>query len=77
MSPVFDEAKYRALLEKLEVSEVKISDIDESLRIDSWQCPEFCAHFILTDYQNHVRFVYYITKIPFYKRDIDEFPILS
>ena len=35
MSPVFDEAKYRALLEKLEVSEVKISDIDESLRIDS------------------------------------------
>ena len=42
-----------------------------------WQCPEFCAHFILTDYQNHVRFVYYITKIPFYKRDIDEFPILS
>ena len=42
-----------------------------------WQCPKFCAHFILTDYQNHVRFVYYITKIPFYKRDIDEFPILS
>ena len=43
----------------------------------TWQCPKFCAHFILTDYQNHVRFVYYITKIPFYKRDIDEFPILS
>jgi hypothetical protein len=41
------------------------------------QCPKFCAHFILTDYQNHVRFVYYITKIPFYKRDIDVFPILS
>lgn len=35
MSPVFDEAKYRALLEKLEISEVRKSKIDENLRIDS------------------------------------------
>ena len=35
MSPVFDEEKYRALLGNLEISEVRLSDIDESLRIDS------------------------------------------
>lgn len=35
MSPVFDEAKYRALLEKLEVSEVNIADMDLNDRIDA------------------------------------------
>ena len=35
MSPVFDEAKYRALLEKLEVSEVNLNDLEFSWRIDA------------------------------------------
>ena len=35
MSPVFDEAKYRALLEKLEISEVNLSDLEKSIRLDS------------------------------------------
>ena len=35
MSPVFDEAKYRALLEKLEISEVNIADMNLNDRIDA------------------------------------------
>lgn len=35
MSPVFDENKYRALLESLEINEERLSQLDESLRIDS------------------------------------------
>ena len=35
MSPVFNEAKYRALLEKLEISEVNLSDLEKSIRLDS------------------------------------------
>lgn len=35
MSPVFNEAKYRALLEKLEISEVNLNDLEFSWRIDA------------------------------------------
>lgn len=35
MSPVFDEAKYRALLEKLEISEVNIANMDLNDRFDA------------------------------------------
>ena len=35
MSPVFDEAKYRALLEKQEISEVNLNDLEFSWRIDA------------------------------------------
>ena len=43
MSPVFDEAKYRALLEKLEVSEVNLNDLEFSWRIDA---EYFQKHFL-------------------------------
>lgn len=35
MSPVFDEAKYRALLEKLEICIIKNNELERSLRIDA------------------------------------------
>ena len=35
MSPVFNEAKYRALLEKLEISEVNIANMDLNDRFDA------------------------------------------
>ena len=53
MSPVFNEAKYRALLEKLEVSEVNLNDLEFSWRIDA---EYYQKHFLALQFYQHIKY---------------------